>query len=139
MADTPEAERDGQLARQHADDANRDGVGRDVLAALREEVLVLRFAHIDAAAAAADQHAGVGLADLQAGIVPGFTRGNHAKQGRARIPPGIGPGFPRAGPFSARGCASVMVTGGTGAATRQGTSETSNSVMVRVPLTPRLT
>ena len=32
-----------------------------------------------------------------------------------------------------------MVSGGTGAATRQGTAETSNSVIVRVPLTPRLT
>ena len=101
MTDAPEAERDGQLARQHADDANGDGVGRDVLAALREEVLVLRFAHIDAAAAAADQNAGVGLADLQAGIVPGFTRRNHAQQGRARVPPGIRPRLPRAGSFSA--------------------------------------
>ena len=43
-----------------------NGVGRDLPAVLDEEVVVLALADVDAAAAAADDDAGVRLADPQA-------------------------------------------------------------------------
>ena len=83
-------ERDRHLARHHADDADGDGVGSDVAPAVGEEVAILRFADVDAAAAAADDHSGAGLVDPQAGVVPRLARGNHGQQRRARVAPGIG-------------------------------------------------
>ncbi len=57
----------------------------------REEVLVLFFADVDPAAAAADEHAGVRLPGPQSGIGPGFAPGDDAKERRARISLRIGP------------------------------------------------
>ena len=65
---------------QHADDRDRDGVGRDLAAALDEEIVVLPLADVDAAAAAADDDAGFRLAERQAGVDPGFARRDHADQ-----------------------------------------------------------
>ena len=63
VADAVQAERDRNLARHHAADADGDGIRRDVPAVVGEEVLVLPLADVDAAAAAADDHAGAGLAE----------------------------------------------------------------------------
>ena len=70
VADATQPERDRHLARDHPDDADGDGVRRDVLAAGGEEVAVLRLADVDAAAAAADDDAGVRLVDAKASVVP---------------------------------------------------------------------
>ena len=66
VADAAQAQRDRHLARDHPDDADGDGVGGDVAPAVREEVAVLRFADVDAAAAAADDHARAGFVDAKA-------------------------------------------------------------------------
>ena len=50
------------------------------LPVLDEEVVVLPLADVDAAAAAADDHAGARFADAQPGVVPGLARGDHADQ-----------------------------------------------------------
>ena len=90
VAHAAQAERDRDLARHHAADADGNRVRRHVPAAGGEEVLVLLFADVDAAAAAADEHAGAGLARAQSGIAPRFARGDHAEQRRARIALRIG-------------------------------------------------
>ena len=79
VADAVQPERDRNLARHHAADAERDGVGRDVTAVVGEEVLVLLLADVDAAAARADDHAGAGLAEAEAGVIPRFARGSNAE------------------------------------------------------------
>ena len=79
VADAVQPERDRNLARHHAADAERDGVGRDVTAVVGEEVLVLLLADVDAAAARADDHAGAGLAEAEAGVIPRLARGPNAE------------------------------------------------------------
>src|SRR5581483_11840844 len=74
VADAVHAERDRDLARHHAADADGDRVRRHVAAAGREEIFVLALADIDAAAAAADEDAGIRLAGAQAGVAPRFAR-----------------------------------------------------------------
>ena len=96
MADAAQAQRNRDLARHHAADPHCDRVRRDVLAVVLEEVLVLALADVDAAATAADDHAGIGLGEAEAGVVPGFTRGHHAEERRPRVAPGIGAGLTRA-------------------------------------------
>ena len=90
---------------------------------LDEEVVVLPLADVDAAAAAADDHAGARLAGAEAGVVPRFARGDDADQRRARIALRIGAmlGDPdrRRRRSPAR---SSIVTPVTGAATRQAKS-----------------
>ena len=54
-------------------------------AALDEEIVILALADVDAAAAAADDHARVGLADAQAGVRPRFARGDDADERGARV------------------------------------------------------
>ena len=90
VADAVQPQRDRDLARHHADDRDRNGVRRDLAAALDEEVVVLPLADVDAAAAAADDDAGVRLADPQAGVSPRFARGDDADQRGARIALRIG-------------------------------------------------
>ena len=89
VAQAAEPQRDGDLARHHAADAESDGVRRDVATAVGEEVLVLLLADIDAAAAAANQYARVGLSCTQARVAPRLARGDGAKQRGSRIAPGI--------------------------------------------------
>ena len=90
MADAAQAERNRNLARHHADDRHRDRVGRDLAAAFDEEIVVLPFADVDAAAAAADDHAGVRLGDAQPGVDPRLARRDHADQRRPRVALRIG-------------------------------------------------
>ena len=66
VADAVQPQRDRNLARHHADDRDGDGVRRDALPALDEEVVVLALADVDASAAAADDDARVRLADATA-------------------------------------------------------------------------
>ena len=80
VADAAQAQGNRHLARHHADDADGDGVGGDVTPAGGEEVAVLRLADVDAAATAADDDAGTGLVDAQAGVVPRLARGNHGQE-----------------------------------------------------------
>ena len=60
------------------------------LPAVDEEVVVLALADVDAAAAAADEHAGARLVDPQAGVVPRLARGDDADERGARIALRIG-------------------------------------------------
>ena len=85
VADAAQPQRDRDLARHHADNRHRNRVRRDLLAALDEEVVVLPLADVDAAAAAADDDAGVRLADAQAGVGPRLARGDDADQRGARV------------------------------------------------------
>ena len=62
MADATQTQRNGNLARHHADDRNGNRVRRDPAAPIDEEIVVLPLAHVDTAAAAADHHAGFGSA-----------------------------------------------------------------------------
>ena len=80
MADAAQAQGDRHLARNHPDYADGDGVGSDVSSAGREEVAVLRFADVDPAPAAADDHARPGFVGPKAGVVPRFARGDHRQQ-----------------------------------------------------------
>ena len=91
MADAVQPERDRNLARHHADDRHGNGVRRHLAAALDEEVVVLPLAHVDAAAAAADDDARSRLADGETGVGPGFPRGDDADERRARVPLRIRP------------------------------------------------
>jgi hypothetical protein len=61
-----QAERNGDLAGDHAADADSNRIWRDVTPAGRKEILVLLLAHVDAAAAAADEHTGIRLSDTKA-------------------------------------------------------------------------
>src|SRR6185295_17804201 len=56
-----------------------------------EEIVVLALADVDAAPAAADDHAGVGLADGQPCIHPRFASRDDADEGSLRIALRIGP------------------------------------------------
>jgi hypothetical protein len=58
VADAPELQRDRDLARDHPDDGDGDGVGRDSLEPVAEVLGVLALGDIDAAGAAADDDAG---------------------------------------------------------------------------------
>src|SRR5262249_601942 len=86
VADPVEPQRNRDLARHHADDRDRDRVRRHLLPAFDEEIVVLPFADVDPAAAAADDHAGIRLADAQSGLGPRFARRDDADQRRTRIP-----------------------------------------------------
>ena len=90
VADAVQPQRDRDLARHHADDRHGDGVGRDLLQAVGEELAVLPLADLDAAGAAADDDAGARLAEAQAGVDPGLARGDDAGQRRPRIAARIG-------------------------------------------------
>src|SRR4030095_12610970 len=61
-----------------------------MLSVVLEEIPVLLLSDVDAAAAAADDHAGVRLGKRQARVVPRFARREDAEQRRARVAPGIG-------------------------------------------------
>ena len=80
---------------------------------------VLLLADVDAAAAAADEHAGIRLARAQAGIAPRLARRNHAEQRRARVALRIGAAILTVRRRRASARRSID-TGGTDAATRQG-------------------
>ena len=82
MADAVQPQRDGDLARHHAADADGNGIRRHVAAAGGEEILVLLLADVDAAASAADQYARIRLGRSQTGIAPRFARGDDAEQRR---------------------------------------------------------
>ena len=101
-----------------------------------EEILVLLLADVDAAAAAADDHAGVRLADAQAGVVPGLARRDHAEQRGARIALRIGASSVAASLASrqwrARRCRREAPAPRPG----RDRSRASNSVIARVPLRP---
>ena len=90
VADAVQLERDRDLARHHPDDRDGDRVGRDPLPAVGEELRVLPLGDVDAAGAAADEHAGVGLVQAQSGIGPRFPRGDHGDQRRLRVAARIG-------------------------------------------------
>ena len=105
--------------------------------AVGEKVAILRFADVDPAAAAADDHARAGLADASPASF-GFTGRNHAMERGARYSPRICPRIV-IGRRRRRREARRQRDRGTGAATWQGKVETSNSVTARVPLMPRLT
>ena len=85
MAHPAQAQRDRDLTRHHAADADGDRVRRHVTAARGEEVFMLLLADVDAAATAANEHAGAGLPGAQARVAPGFSRGDDAEERRARV------------------------------------------------------
>src|SRR5687768_2236177 len=97
VADAAQAERDRDLARHHAANADGDRIGRHLLAVVLEKVAVLPLTDVDAAATAADDHAGIGLGKPEAGVAPRFARGQHAKQRGSRIAFGIGVCLTRTG------------------------------------------
>ena len=97
-----------------------DGVRRDLPAAVGEEVLVLPLADVDAAAAAADDHAGVGLTGAQPGVAPRLAAGDHAEERGARIAFGDRRVVQSAASSPSSATAAAMSTGGTAAATRHG-------------------
>jgi hypothetical protein len=51
-----------------------------VPAAADEEILVLLFADVDAAATAADEHTGAGLSSAEARVAPRLTCGDHTEE-----------------------------------------------------------
>ena len=90
VADAAQPQRDRDLARQHPDNGDRDGVRGHLLAALEEEVVIVPLADVDPAAAAADHDAGVRLGDRQPRVGPRLARGDHADQRGARVALRIG-------------------------------------------------
>jgi hypothetical protein len=91
VADPVQLEGDRDLARDHPDDRDRNRIGRDPLPAVVEELEVLPLGDVDAASAAADEHAGARLVEAQAGVVPGLAGGDDGNERRARIAPRVGP------------------------------------------------
>ena len=77
MADPVQLQRDGNLARDHADDGDRNGVWGDPFLAVVEELVVLPLGDIDPTGSAAHQHPGARLFEPQPGICPGFMRRNN--------------------------------------------------------------
>ena len=80
VADPVQPERDRDLARHHADNRHRNRVRRHLPLTLAEKVGVLPLANVDATAATADDDAGLGFADPQAGVAPRLAGGDHAVQ-----------------------------------------------------------
>ena len=85
VADAVQPKRDRNLARHHPNDRHGNRVRRHLPAALDEEVVVLPFADVDPAAAAADHDTSVRLADAQSGVRPRLARRDDADERRARI------------------------------------------------------
>jgi hypothetical protein len=83
VADATQPERNRHLARDHADDADGDGIGRHVLAAGGEEVAILRLADVDTAAAAANDDSRVRLVDAKVRVVPRLACRNDSQERRA--------------------------------------------------------
>ena len=89
MADAVQLERDRDLAGHHPDDRHRDRVGGHALPAVAEELGVLTLGDVDAARAAADDHAGVRLVEAEPRIRPRFGCGDDRDERRARVPPRV--------------------------------------------------
>ena len=83
MTDAAQPKGDRDFARHHAADADSDRVRRDLLAVVLEKILILLFADVDTAAAAADDHAGFRFRERQPGVVPRFARRDHPEHRRA--------------------------------------------------------
>ncbi len=60
-----------------------------MLSVVLEKLLILLFADVDAATAAADDHAGFRFGEREAGVVPGFAGRHHPKQRRPGVASGI--------------------------------------------------
>jgi hypothetical protein len=92
MADAMQFQRNGNLARDHADDGDRDGVRGDALPAIGEEFGVLTLGDVNPARTAADQHARVRLATPQSCVVPRLGSGHDGDQRRLRVASRVCPG-----------------------------------------------
>ena len=113
--------------------------GVTFLPLLDEEVVVLPFADVDAAAAAADDDAGVRLADAQAGIGPRFARGDDADERGARVALGIGAVARVPDVVALERRHIVDRDAGDGRRDAAGELRRVESVIARVPLQPPLT
>jgi hypothetical protein len=86
VAHAAQPERNGDLARHHADDRDRNGVGRHLAATFDEKVVVLPLADVDPPAAAADDDARRGFTNPQARVVPRFPCGDDGDERGVRVP-----------------------------------------------------
>src|SRR4051812_4842606 len=91
MADPVQLEGDRDLAGDHADDRDRDRIGRDPVAAAAEKVGVAALRALDPAGAGSHQYPRARLAAAQPGILPRLAGGNDRDERRFRITLRIGP------------------------------------------------
>ncbi len=82
MADAVQFQGDRDLARDHPDDGNRDGVWGHALRITGKEFEILPLADVDAPCAAAHQHAGARFVQSEPRVGPRLARGKDSDERR---------------------------------------------------------